>query len=398
MPTDYRTKAMRRRLYNQRGAGLRNPSDFTFLMGGEYPTSPLPATESAAMGLPPFGRGVALLANAVAGTDWFAAAWNPDMGIYQRSANQPAVVTEPDPTVTTWNYRWAATEDGVLYGNHFAFLGYGDNPADPWPRFLVPIPADQVWILTDPETGEYWLTVAGKTYPPTDLLHVNYGSRSGEPLGRGALAQYCEWLGGAIAAEYHAGSYFAGGAMPPAILQSPTVLTQDQADELKGAWRAVANTREPVVLPMGYVLTPLVSNAEQNQLVQSRQWNAEAVAMLLGIPSNKLGLPGPSMTYQNIETADIDFIRDSVSRYADPLAAAFTKWLVPRGTVVKFDWAGRMRADQSTTATVLRTYTDAQILTHDEARAILGRPPLHLSTDEGTTPAEVPELTPAEVT
>ena len=99
---------------------------------------------------------------------------------------------------------------------------------------------------------------------------------------------------------------------------------------------------------------PLVSNAEQNQLVQSRQWNAEAVAMMLGIPAYKLGLPGTTMTYQNVETADIDFIRDSVSRYADPLAAAFTKWLVPRGTLVRFDWAGRMRADQTTTATVLQ--------------------------------------------
>jgi HK97 family phage portal protein len=349
------------------------------------------------MGLPAFGRGVALLANAVAATDWHAAVWDPAVGVYQRSANQPNVVTDPDPTTTPWHYRWAAAEDGILYGNHFAFLGYGDNPADPWPRFVVPIPADQVWILTDPETGAFWFTIAGQTYSPSDLLHVSYGSRSGEPLGRGVLAQYCEWLGGAVAAEQHAGSYFAGGAMPPAILQSPQVLTQDQADDLKTAWRAVANTREPVVLPMGYVLTPLVSNAEQNQLVQSRQWNAESVAMMLGIPAYKLGLPGTTMTYQNVETADIDFIRDSVSRYADPLAAAFTKWLVPRGSIVRFDWAGRMRADQSTTATVLRTYTDAGILTHDEARAVLGRPPLEAAAVEGTTPESVPELTPAEV-
>jgi HK97 family phage portal protein len=401
---DYRTKALRRRARAGGftggvgyGGGLRPRSDWTFLIGGDYPQTPVPATESAAMGLPPFGRGVALLANAVAGTDWYAATWDAQLGVYQRRADQPVVITDPDPTVTTWNYRWAAASDGILYGNHFAFLGYGDDPSDPWPRFLVPVPADAVWLLTDPETGAYWLTVNGQSYPPTDLLHVNYGSRSGEPFGTGALRQYAQWLGGAIAAELHAGNYFAGGALPPAVLQSPNVLTQDQADELKGAWRSVANTREPVILPMGYVLTPLVSNAEQNQLVQSRQWNAEAVAMLLGIPSYKLGLPGATMTYQNVETADIDFIRDSVTRYADPLAAAFTKWLVPRGTVVRFDWAGRMRADQSTTATVLSTYVAAGILTADEARAVLGRPPAALSTPEGSTPEGVPELTPAEV-
>lgn len=402
MPSNARqqqTKALRRQRSTGRlaGANLRPRSDWTFLMGGDYPPSPLPATESTAMGMPPFGRGVSLLANAVADTSWYAARWDPDTGVYQRISQQPAVVAEPDPMTTDWNYRYSATEDGVLYGNHFAFLGYGDDPSNPWPQFVVPVPADSVWLLIDPETGEYWLTIAGKTYPPSDLLHVNYGSRSGEPMGRGILAQYCEWLGGAVAAEMHAGSYFAGGAMPPAILQSPNVLTQTQADDLKAAWRGVANTREPVVLPMGYVLTPLVSNAEQNQLVQSRQWNAEAIAMMLGIPSYKLGLPGTSMTYQNVETADIDFIRDSVSRYASPLAAAFTKWMVPRGTVVRFDYAGRMRADQMTTASVLSTYVSAGILTLDEARSVIGRPPQHLASAEGTTPADVPELTPAEV-
>jgi len=299
----------------------------------------------------------------VAGTEWFAARWDSDQGIYQRLANQPSVVASPDPDVTPWLYRWAAAEDGILYGNHFALLGDPDSTG--YPSRIMPVAADDVWIMSDPATGDYWLTVNGEMYGPSDLLHVNYGNRSGEALGRGILAQYCDWLGGAIAAEYHAGSYFAGGALPPAVLQSPQVLTQTQADELKGAWRSVANTREPVILPMGYVLTPLVSNAEQNQLVQSRQWNAEAIAMMLGIPPYKLGLPGTTMTYQNVETADIDFIRDSVSRYADPLAAAFTKWLVPRGTVVRFDWAGRMRADQNTTSNELRTYVDARILTSD---------------------------------
>ena len=401
MPANYRTKALRQRgrlgAQGLRASQLGSGNQWAWLMGGPYPQTTVPATEASAMGLPPFGRGVALLANAVAQTDWHAARWDADTGVWQRIADQPAVVSDPDPMVTPWNYRWAATEDGILYGNHFAFLGYGDDPSDPWPRFLVPIPADCVWLLIDPETGEYWLTINGQTYPPTDLLHVNYGSRSGEPLGKGVLAQYAEWLGGAIAAELHAGSYFAGGALPPAVLQSPQVLTQAQADDLKSAWRNVANTREPVVLPMGYVLTPLVSNAEQNQLVQSRQWNAQAVAMLLGIPAYKLGLPGPTMTYQNVETGDIDFVRDSVTRYADPLAAAFTKWLVPRGTQVQFDWANRMRADQTTTSNVLATYVRERILSADEARAVIGRPPAPLALEAGSTPEDVPELTPQEV-
>jgi HK97 family phage portal protein len=267
-------------------------------------------------------------------------------------------------------------EDLVLYGNHFALYGDLDHRTlrAGW---LVPLPADDVWMMADPNSpGWYAFVVGGVTLSPSDLLHISAGNRSGEVLGRGVLRQYAGWLGGAVAAEEHTGAYFAGGALPPAVLTSPQILTQAQADELKTKWRAMTTTREPVVLPSGYTLTPVVSNAEQAQLVESRQWNAAAVAMMLGIPSYKLGLAGPSMTYQNIESADIEFVRDSVDRYGHPLSEAFTKWLMPRGTSVAWDYAGRMRADQKTTAEVLTTYTGAGVLTTDEARSVLGRAPL----------------------
>jgi len=380
--------------WNSTTAGLRRRDQWAFLTGGDMPEHPWPATESEAMGLPPFGRGVALLANAIAGTNWHAARWDPTVGVSVRLPDQPAVVTDPDPENTPWNYRWAAVEDLILYGNHFALYGDLDFRTGR-PGFLVPIPADSVWIMQDPTDSSWWRwVIGGVDLSPGDLFHVSAGNRSGEILGRGVLAQYGTWLGGAVAAETHSGDYFAGGALPPAVLQSPTVLTQGQALDLKAKWREMTNTREPVVLPAGYVLTPVVSNAETAQLVESRQWNAAAVAMMLGIPSYKLGLSGPSMTYQNVEMADIEFVRDSVDRYGHPLSEAFTKWLLPRGTSLEWDYAGRMRADQKTTAEVLTTYTGAGVLTKDEARAAIGRPPL---PEDETPEPEPPELTPDEI-
>jgi phage portal protein BeeE len=379
------------------GAGLTSRRPWTYLLGETWPSgTPLPATECEALGFPPFGRGLALLANAVAATDWHAQRFDPDLGVSVKLADQPSIVTDPDPTATTWQYRWAATEDGVLFGNHFAIFGDLDFRTMR-PGWLVPVAADQVWLMTDPD-GLYWWTIGGEMFTPDEILHVSYGNRSGELLGRGVLAQYAESLGGMVAAERHSGSYFAAGALPPAILQSPTVVGQDQADELKEKWREMTSTREPVVLPLGYVLTPVVSNAEQSQLVESRTWNAELAAMILGIPPWKLGLEGPTMTYQNVETADIDFIRDSADRYARPLAASFSKWLMPRGTDVVFDYADRMRADQRTTADVLKIYVDADILTDDEARAVIGRPPKATVNDDNSTPQGVPELTPTDTT
>jgi len=380
---------------------------WAFLTGDPYDTQ-LWAGEADAMGLPPFGRGVALLANAIAGTQWRAMRWDPDAGVDVRVPDQPAVLTDPDPTTTPWNYRWAATEDLILYGNHFAL--YGDLDFRTLrPGWLAPYPATDFSVLSDPFTGSGWLVgPSGQLLEPDQVFHVSAGNRSGEVLGRGVLAQYAEWLGGSVAAERHTGAYFAGGALPPAVLQSPTVLTQGQAQELKDKWREMTSTREPVVLPSGYVLTPVVSNAEQAQLVESRQWNAAAVAMMLGIPSYKLGLAGPSMTYQNVESADIEFVRDSVDRYAHPLSEAFTKWLMPRGTKVAWDYAGRMRADTKTTAEVVGSLVTSGLLTVDEGRAMIGRAPLpdaaasppaesESDAEPPESPAETGDLTPQEV-
>jgi HK97 family phage portal protein len=391
-----------RRLAGGRTGGTRPRSAYAWLLADDPtvppPLAPLPATEWDALALPPFGRGVALLANAVAATNWHAQRWDAALGVDIRLADQPMVLTSPDPLTTAWNYRWAATEDGILYGNHFALNGDLDFRTTR-PGFLVPLPADDVWILQDAQNPERWqFTVAGVALTPDELFHVSYGNRSGEVLGRGVLAQYAQALGGYVAAEEHAGSYFAGGALPPAVLQSPTILTQPQADDLKSKWRSLTSLREPVILPGNVTLTPLVSNAEQAQLVESRQWNATLVAMVLGIPPWKLGLAGPTMTYQNVETADIDFIRDSADRYGRPLVEAFSKWLMPRDTSVVFDYAQRMRADQSTTMTVLSGYVSAGILTTDEARSTMGRPPLEKSTIQNETPEGTPALTPNEVT
>ena len=378
--------------------GLSARREWAYLMGEDYPTGEVwPASEAEAMGLPPFGRGVALLCNAVAGTDWQAVRYDAAAGVALPRPDQPAVLTKPDRGSTPWHYRWSAVADLILFGNHFAMCGTTDS-ATRRPGWLIPIPADSVGLLVDPENGDYWFTVNGEAVPGFEydnppratvdsdgravgdwtgtLFHVSAGNRSGEVLGLGVLEQYGAWLGGTTAAERHAGAYFAGGALPPAVLQSPQVLTQEQADQLKTRWREMVSSREPVVMPSGYVLTPIVSDALNAQLVESRQWNAANVAMMLGIPSYKLGLSGPSMTYQNIESADIEFVRDSVDRYAHPLSESFSSYLMPTGTEVAWQYAGRMRADQKTTAEVVTKYVDAGVLTVDEARQMLGRAPM----------------------
>jgi HK97 family phage portal protein len=345
-------------------------------------------TEQVAMAMPPFGRAVELLCNATAGTQWYARKLDKALGVRVPLEDQPAIVTDPSPLQTLDGYKWSATEDGILYGNHFALNGDLD-----WrtgrPAWVLPLPADQVWIATDPgRPAWYEWVIGGETFDVDEIFHVGFGARSGEILGRGVLTQYAEWLSGVEAAEEYSRDVFAAGALPPAVITTNQGATQVQLDELKLKWRNIVAAREPVILPTGTVVTPVVGNSEQAQLVQARTWNAQQVANAVGVPGWKLGLDGPSMTYQNIEDGDIDFVRDSVDRYGRPLTSHISKWLLPAGTELVWDYDSRMRADQKTTADVLTQYVSSKILTVDEARAKLNKPPLAVEPAPTTPPTD----------
>lgn len=355
-----------------------------------------PATEQEALGNSFFGRAVELLANALAGTQWFARKLDPQLGIRLPLPEQPNIVTDPSPLQTLWNYRWAAAEDGILYGNHFALCGELD-----WrtgrPGWLIPLPADQVWIWTDPAApGWYKWVIGGEVFDPDEIFHVSYGARSGEILGRGVLQQYADSLGGIIAAEEYARETFEAGILPPAIITVPNTADDTNITKFKEQWRDTVRTREPIVFRNGTVLTPVVGNAQQAQLVEARQWNAQLVANAVGVPGWKLGLDGPTMTYQNVESGDIDFVRDSVDRYGRPHTETISKWLLPAGTELVWDYDSRMRADQKTTAEVLTQLVAAGILTKDEARARLNQPPLPAAA-EPPAPAPAADNTTALV-
>lgn len=370
-------------------------------LSGEPVTSVplLPASPAEAESLPVFGRGVELLASAVAGTSWYSYRWDVDNGVFVRLPDQPNIVTDPDPETNAWQWKYAATVDLVEYGNHISLYGQPDSDNSYYPGWLTPVPIDLVGIVTDPGSPGWWRwSVGGQLFDPSEVLHISAGNRSGEILGRGAVRQYADMLGQVYAAEQYSGKWFAGGGLPPGIIQMSPQPPQAMLDAFKQRWREMALTGEPVALPANVTVTPLISDADKAQLVESRTWNAQLTAIALGIPSYYLGLPGNSMTYSNVESVDIGWVRDSVDRWAQPITAAFTKHLLPRGQVLRMDWASRMRTDTSTQVEYVSGLKAAGIITVDEARAVIGRPPLVTVDEAGTTPAGVPELTPAEVT
>lgn len=343
--------------------------------------------ESSLMGLPPFGRGVDLIASAIAGVDLQAWRYDPDQGIDVQLAPGPALLRDPDPLSTPWHWKYALVNDLIVYGNHFAFLG--EPNAEGWPQWTVPIDATLVALARDRETGQLAWRVGDQIVAWGSLFHCPAGNRSGKILGRGVLTQYRDSAAGIIATDRHARQYFESGGLPSAVIigKDPDV-SQTQAQQLKDRYRATigAGSREPMVLSSRWEFKEVVSDAEKQQLVEARKFDATLVAMILGLDPHYLGLPGSSQVYQNIEQADIAFVRDTVSRWANPFEAAVSKWLLPAGQSARFAWSDRMRTDRKTRAETIRAEVDAKILTPEEGRREVNRPAMPVLNDNDPSP------------
>ena len=303
----------------------------------------------------------------------------------------------PGPNRTLADYVDEYVSDVLFYGNHVSLLGPPDSTG--WPAFMVPLDVTSVSVARDPSTWAPIYAVEGveDTFPADRIFHVGIDKRSGELAGRGVLPTLSGSIGAALAADAFAGRYFTESAVPSGVITDTRPnLTQVQADELKQKWMAaVSGTRVPVVVPGSTTFTPLATDADKAQLVQARQWDAQTVAMILGIPPFLLGIETQRHTYSNAETEFGRFVATTIMRLLVPLEQQLTAQCLPRGNTAEF-WTGALlRADTATRAAAAVSLYGAEIITLEEARTLAGFPAAGGPEQSVPQPAPAPIPQPA---
>ena len=352
-------------------------------------------TEQEARGIIPLTAGLRLLAGVV---------MQMPLKQYRGEAEViPAanVVSNPAPANGGTQASWAEgyINDVCLYGNHVAIIGEPDSSA--WPASILPVDVTQVEVARD-DNGRTIFGYAGTdVYLTTaDVVHVALDRRSGEIAGRGLIPTFAAALQASISAEEYAARYFAESAIPTGIItDNRPDLTQVQADELKLAWISTVGGRRrtPIVLPNTTAFTPLVTDADKSQLVQARQWNAQTIAMALGIPPFLLGVATDPHTYTNAQNEFDRLLKTTLMRLLVPMEQQFDLQLVPRGNSVKFDATQLLRPDLASRVNMAIQAFAAHLITEQEARQLMGYPGeggpgLGPAQQQAPTPTVKPQL------
>lgn len=275
---------------------------------------------------------------------------------------------------------------------------------------LDPVPAAAVSVRFEPNTYRRVYTVGGLYAPVFNPATETTRSAGGllpvpfltvpdrpDPLGplqaaRLALTGYRDtdaWAAQVFPSGRAAGS---GGRLET---------DQDISPETAARWQArwVAQQTDPLgsaipVLGGGLRYVTDTIDPRDAQWIEARQFNAQEVARLFGVPPRYLGLPsGDSTTYATARDNDAAFLKTTLLPYVDSVTNALTA-LLPPGRTEAENVAVALNPDTLLRATVNDRYAAyttalaAGFLTVDEVRAMESLPPLFPDTAPAALEAE----------
>jgi len=183
-------------------------------------------------------------------------------------------------------------------------------------------------------------------------------------------------IGTDISINRYLAAFYGDGATPSSVLETENQLTPDQAQVLRDTWTDMHyKTRKPAVLSGGLKWRPIAASASDMDTMAHRESIVRDIARAYRIPLHLInGTGGDSQTYQNVESAGINFVRHTLLPYMRRIEGAISE-LLPPDLSVRFNADEYLRADLATRVRASQIQISSGMLTPNEARHIEGREP-----------------------
>lgn len=292
------------------------------------------------------------------------------------SQNKNLIVAKPNINDT----QSAVVEETVyslaLYGNAYWRL-YRSDAASTVQNIEVLDPS-LVYVWEDENTGRRKYNYGDKTFQDWQIKHLKLMRIPGSLTGVGPVQAAPNELYAALTLQRYREAWFDAGGVVKGILTSDQQLNAEDAAEYAEAFNEfVARNEGIAVLGNGLAYQPLVINPKDAQFQDIYQSNVIAIARLFGVPSTHLmaGIEGSSMTYTNMEEANISFQTFTLNRYMNEIEGALTD-LIPRGQTVQFDESTILRSDTKTKWDVRAIQTSIGYATGNSLREEDGLDPI----------------------
>lgn len=220
---------------------------------------------------------------------------------------------QPNPWMTSFEWREMAMTHLCLRGNHFAFI----NRVGGQVRELLPIPPDCVTVEQNADWSLTYRVNFGsgrgiETVPPGNMLHVRYRSLNGY-TGISPIAYARESIGLAVATEKHGARLFKNNARPGGVLEHPGTMNEDAAARFMRQWQAAftgENAHRTALLEEGMTFRALTMTSEDAQYLETRRFQTEDIARIYRVPLHMIQETTKTTSWgSGIEHMTIGFVR-----------------------------------------------------------------------------------------
>ena len=225
------------------------------------------------------------------------------------------------------------------------------------------------------------------TYPASEIIHVagpGFNGLRGMSQIRYVLRNAA---GISIAADQYSAAFFENGARPDFALEFPGNLTAEQQEMVRISWanrhNGVSNAHLPALLAGGAKVHELTMNAEDSQLIATRQFQIEDIARIFGVPPHMIGHTQNNTSWgAGIESLGIGFVKYTLGRHLAKIEQELNRKIWPQNKklFVEFNTAGLERGDYLTRMQGYRASVgragEAGWMTVNEIRNIENLPPI----------------------
>jgi HK97 family phage portal protein len=275
--------------------------------------------------------------------------------------------------------RRRATQDAVIFGDGYALVTRtAGRPAE-----ILYVPHQAVVLEYKPD-GEPRYRIDNREYGPSDVIHLQTPNPS-NPLqqrGLGLLHTGRDAIGLAILLERASSTLFRNSCKPSGLISVKGALNATAAARMAQAWRAAHSGDKAggiAIFDNESSYTPINFTSVDSEMVAQRNLAVSEISRLTQVPVTLLADMSRA-TYSNSIQYDLQFIKYGLQPWLRAWCDAYARCLLSpeeRNTMhFEFDLDQLLQADPTARAAAFAQYRSAGVLTANDVRRDLNKPPL----------------------
>lgn len=342
--------------------------------------------EMEALQIPAVSAAIDLITGSIAQLQFMLIKKDESTGEIKRENNDYRLYLlnrQPNETMDAYTFKKAIVRDYLLYGASNSVLERNLNEV----TGLYLIPSKDITIQVYVKDGykkhsEIFLNNASGQYKYSnmDVLSILRNSKDGL-TGTGILKQNDKILRLALAETEYSSNILQNGALPAAVLQTSSKLSENAFTKLKTSWENLYSGAEKagktVILEEGLEYKAISVKPNDLELVNSKKSTLSEIARIFSVPESMIN--SNANKYGSNEQNNLNFLQYCVSPIISAIEDAVNKMLLLEsekadGFEFKLDPSKLLQSTRKERAEAIGAEFDAGLISFWEARSELDRP------------------------